>query len=98
MSQTVASQPIPNAPVATNSTTVPGIAGAMGMCSVEELSLNPPTSIKQAVRTEHQDQNNAYRLYSILAHPVVSVFCQLSPKQQKYQNFPYKKAVQKWLR
>ena len=29
--------------------------------------------------------------YSILAHPVVSVFCQLSPKQQKYQNFPYKK-------
>ena len=37
-------------------------------------------------------------LYSILAHPVVSVFCQLSPKQQKYQNFPYKKAVRKWLR
>jgi hypothetical protein len=36
--------------------------------------------------------------YSILAHPVVSVFCQLSPKRQKYQNFPYKKAVRKWLR
>jgi hypothetical protein len=36
--------------------------------------------------------------YSILAHPVVSVFYQLSPKQQKYQNFPYKKAVRKWLR
>ena len=31
------------------------------------------------------------KIYSILAHPVVSVFCQLSPKQQKYQNFPYKK-------
>ena len=35
--------------------------------------------------------------YSILAHPVVSVFCQLSPKQQKYQNIPYTTAVQKWL-
>ena len=27
------------------------------------LSLNPPTSTKQVVRAEHQDQNNAYRLY-----------------------------------
>ena len=30
-------------------------------------------------------------LYSILAHPVVSVFCQLSPKQQKYQISPTKR-------
>jgi len=34
----------------------------------------------------------------ILAHPVVSVFYQLSPKQQKYQNLTYKKAVREWLR
>jgi len=40
----------------------------------------------------------SFATYSILAHPVVSVFCQLSPKQQKYQNFPYKKAVREWLR
>jgi len=37
-------------------------------------------------------------VFRIPAHPVVSVFCRLSPKQQKYQNFPYKKAVREWLR
>jgi hypothetical protein len=40
----------------------------------------------------------ARMVYSILAHPVVSVFYQPSPKQQKYQNFLYKKAVREWLR
>jgi len=52
---------------------------------------------------DHQDRHAlstgcAETVYSILAHPVVSVFYQLSPKQQKYQNFPYKKAVREWLR
>jgi hypothetical protein len=46
----------------------------------------------------HQNRRKLKLYYSILAYPVVSVFCQLSPKQQKYQNFPYKKAVRKWLR
>ena len=41
---------------------------------------------------------DAADLHTLSSIPVVSVFYELTLKQQKYQNFPYKKAVQTWLR
>ena len=50
---------------------------------------------------ESRNDEVAYAMFqgpNFLQHPVVSVFCQPPPKQQKYQNFHYKKAVREWLR
>ena len=64
----------------------------------QRLHLHHPGASRCACHACRSNSVDLYPFYSILAHPVVSVFYQLSPKQQKYQNFPYKKAVLKWPR